>query len=292
MVSKNLTIIGATGFLSTTITQQLVNSGVTVRVVSRNPEKAKKVLPDGVEIVEGDVSDEKSLFSALKGTSTLYIHLNTETTDMNLSFYTEREGVENIVKAAKANKVKHIMQIAGLESLHEEFFLNGSIETRKIREAGMKFIEDSGIPYTFFYCSFFVDSFIRFVDNNVVYLFGDLPYKIFFTNSYQLAEHIHQAIQNPKALNQKYPVQGCEAMTFLEAAQRFFSIYDPQVSPQKLPLEVVSELGFPPLEAEFLKHVWEVTGGFNERFISEITYEHLGKPQTGIDNFASQRKSG
>jgi len=292
MASKTLTIIGATGFLSTTITQQLVNSGVAVRVVARNPEKAKEVLPDGVEIVEGDVSDEQSLIRALQGTSTLYIHLNTETTDMNLSFYTEREGVENIVKAAKANKVKHIMQIAGLESLHEEFFLNGSIETRKIREAGMKFIKDSGIPYTFFYCSFFADSLIRFVDNNVVYLFGELPFKTFFTNSYQLAEHIHQAIQNPKAINQHYPVQGSEAMTFLEAAQRFFSAYDPQVSTQQLPLKVVSELGLSPSETEFLRHVWDVAGGFNERFISEKTYEHLGKPQTGIDHFASQMKRG
>ncbi|WDE07838.1 NAD(P)H-binding protein [Thalassomonas viridans] len=291
MANKKLTIIGATGFLSTTITRQLVNDGVTVRVVARNPENAKKILPDSVEIVGGDVSDKQSLITALKGTDALYIHLNTETTDMNLPFYTEREGVQNIVEAAKANKVKHIMQIAGLESLHDDFFLNGTIETREIREAGMKLIEDSGIPYTFFYCSFFADSFIRFVDNNALYLFGDLPHKIFFTNSFQLARHIHQAIENPRALNQKYPVQGHEAMTFQEATQRFFMIYDPEVSVQKLPLETVNELGLPATEAAFLRRIWEVCGGLDERFVSAETYEHLGQPLAGIDELARQIKN-
>ena len=183
-----------------------------------------------------------------------------------------------------------MMQIAGLESLHDEFFLNGSIETRKIREAGMKFIEDSGIPYTFFYCSFFADSFLRFVDNNVAYLFGDLPYEVFFTNSFQLAEHIHKAIRNPKAFNRKYPVQGSESMTFPEAAKRFFSIYEPNVSIQQLPLEAIGELGLPIEEAEFLHHVWEILGGFDERFISEETYEQLESRPTGISDFASQMK--
>ncbi|SHG79896.1 SDR family oxidoreductase [Ferrimonas marina] len=292
MLSKNLTIIGATGFLSTTITRQLVNHGVNVRVIARNPDKAREALPDSVEIVKADVSDEQSLMSALEGTSTLYIHLNTETTDMDLPFYTEREGVANIVKAAKANRVEHIMQIAGIESLHEEFFQNGVIESRVIREAGMQFIKDSGIPYTFFYCSFFADSFVRLVENDSAYLFGELPHETYFTNSLQLADHINQAIQNPKALNQHYPVQGDEAISFPEAARRFFTNYDPKVALETLPIAVINELGLPASEAQFLQQVWEVSGGLKERFVSEKTYWDLGEPQRSIEEFASQLRLG
>ncbi|MBK1875769.1 SDR family oxidoreductase [Pelagicoccus mobilis] len=290
MAKKELTIIGATGFLSTTITKHLVSLGVKVQVVVRDPENAKNALPDCVEIVQGDVSDAESLIRALDGTETLYIHLNTETTDMNLPFYTEREGVQNIVQAAKHNGVKHIMQIAGLESLHEEFFLNGTIETRKIREAGMKCIEDSDIPYTFFYCSFFADSFTRFVDNNVAYLFGILPHEAHFTSSFQLAGHIFEAIDNSQALNQRYPVQGSEAMTFADAAQRFFKVYDPKVSVQTLPLETIDQLGLPLAEAAFLKRIWEVCAGFEERFVSGETYENLGKPSASIEALAATLK--
>ncbi|GAM65303.1 hypothetical protein JCM19232_4268 [Vibrio ishigakensis] len=100
-MTKQLTIIGGTGFLSTSITKQLSSLGVSVRVVARNPEKARQILPSSVEVVRGDVSDTGSLEKALEGTETLYIHLNTETVDMNLPFYTEREGVRNIVEAAK-----------------------------------------------------------------------------------------------------------------------------------------------------------------------------------------------
>ncbi|MCW8333649.1 SDR family oxidoreductase [Vibrio paucivorans] len=262
MTNKELTIIGATGFLSTTITQQLSSSGVSIRVIARNPEKARKTLPSNVEIVKGDVSDLQSLTKALKGTETLYIHLNTETTDMSLPFYTEREGIQNIVEAAKLNNVKHILQIAGLESLHEELFHNGTIETRKIREAGMKFIEDSGIPYTFFYCSFFADSFVRFVDNNAVYLFGELPNPVYFTNSHQLAEYVFQAISNPVAYNQKYSVQGSKGLTFQEAAEQFFEHYNPDVTVNQMPLDAVQQLGLPSEEAMFIERIWDLLRGF------------------------------
>lgn len=286
MTKKQLTIIGATGFLSTTITERLVSSGVQVRVVARNVESAKRRLPEGVEVVYGDVSDEQSLVTALAGTQTLYIHLNTETTDMNLPFYTEREGVANIVAAAKANKVKHIMQISGLESLHEDFFENGFIETRSIRDAGMRYIEQSGIPYTFFYCSFFADSFTRFVENDALYLFGELNHKIHFTNSIQMADHIAQAIDNPIAYNQKYPVQGKDAMTFLEATEKFFAVYDSEVSIHSVPLETINELGLAPEEAGFLTRIWEVCSGLNELFVSERTYEVLGNPEMGMNDIA------
>ncbi|NOI57901.1 SDR family oxidoreductase [Vibrio coralliilyticus] len=290
MTHKKLTIIGATGFLSTTITHQLASNGVAIKAIVRDIEKAHKLLPDDVEFVEGDVSDIQSLTRALAGTNTLYIHLNTEIVDDDISFYTEREGVRNIVEAAKANEVQHIIQIAGLESLHEEFFLNGTIETRAIREAGMKYIEDSGIPFTFFYCSFFADSFIRFVDNNSVYLFGDLPHRIHFTNSYQLAEHIQQAINNPNSLNQRYSVQGFEGMTFLEAAQRFFAVYDPDIRVENLPLEAIDELGLPAVEAKFFKRIWEVCEGLKERFVSTAAYEHLGQPKIGLEQTANFMK--
>ncbi|GAM65304.1 hypothetical protein JCM19232_4269 [Vibrio ishigakensis] len=178
-----------------------------------------------------------------------------------------------------------------MESLHEELFHNGTIETRQIREAGMKHIQDSGIPYTFFYCSFFADSFTRFIDNNQVYLFGELTHEVYFTNSLQLAQHIYQAINNPLALNQKYAVQGTEGLTFYDAAKRFFSEYDTKVSVETLPISTIDELGLDSSEAGFLKRIWEVCEGLDERFVSAETYQHLGEPQINLSTFANALKS-
>ena len=290
MNNKRLTIIGATGFLSVPITWQLVKNGVEVRVIARNPQKAKQVLPSSVDILAGDVADEDSLKSALAGTDTLYIHLNTETTEMDLPFYTEREGVQNIVNAAKSNGVKHIMQIVGIESLRDDFFLNGTLETEGIRKVGMESIKSSGIPYTFFHCSFFADSFVRFVQDDIAFLFGELPYQVYFTNSYQLAGHIRLAIENQVAYNNQYAIQGREGLTFEQAAQRFFAGYDPKVSVQKVPINTINDLGLPAGEAAFLKHIWEICEGFKERFISENTYRDLGEPIVDLNEFASSRR--
>ncbi len=291
MSKKKLTIIGATGFLSTSITRQLVEDGVDVCVIARNPEKAKQVLPDSVTILRGDVADEENLISAFVGTETLYIHLNTETTDMDLEFYTEREGVQNIVNAAKANGVKHIMQIAGMESLREDFFLNGALETKRIREQGMEYIKESGIPYTFFFCSFFVDSFIRFVEDNMLFVFGELPHEVYFTNSLQLAGHIHLAIDNDTALNKQYAIQGKESSTFEQAALEFFRAYNSDVAVQKVPIATIDELGLPSGDAAFLKHVWEICDGFQEEFVANDTYRDLGEPLMDINQCARSLKN-
>ena len=74
---KKITVIGATGMIGVPVTKQLVKAGFEVTALVRNIEKAKKLFPDGVKFVKGDLDDTKSLAEALKDADGLYVNIST-----------------------------------------------------------------------------------------------------------------------------------------------------------------------------------------------------------------------
>ncbi|MCG7550652.1 NAD(P)H-binding protein [Pseudoalteromonas sp. Of7M-16] len=286
-MQKSITVIGATGNLAQPVIRNLVAKGVQVTAVVRDVQKAKAALPEEVTCVYADVSDLDSLKDALKGAETVYISLNTTSLDPSLPFHTEREGVINIVDAAKENGVKHVMQIVGIDSLHEEFAANGLIyKTNLIRLPGMDYIKKSGINYTFFHCSFFLDSFPVFIQEGQFGIIGDHTYPIYYTNTTDLAINIYNAIGNDKAYNQAFSVQGKEGISFPEAARKFLDVFSPETQIATYPIAAIPEMGFPAEEAEFMEHLLTYFEQLNEQPVSEQTWQILGEPTTTIESFA------
>jgi nucleoside-diphosphate-sugar epimerase len=58
-------IVGATRGTGLLIAQQLLQSGLSVRIVVRNPEKASRLLGNQVDIIYGDVTDARSVRDAI-----------------------------------------------------------------------------------------------------------------------------------------------------------------------------------------------------------------------------------
>lgn len=70
-MKKLVAVIGATGQTGKHIVHTLIAQNIAVRVLSRNPSKAKKMFGDGVEIIEGDLVEVKDLKDLMKGVSHL-----------------------------------------------------------------------------------------------------------------------------------------------------------------------------------------------------------------------------
>ena len=71
-------VTGAAGFLGGTIVRQLVDEGKRVRAFVLAGDPAVKYIPEGVEIVEGDLTDIESLdplFDVPEGTETVMLHI-------------------------------------------------------------------------------------------------------------------------------------------------------------------------------------------------------------------------
>jgi NADH dehydrogenase len=87
-----------------------------VRTLARN--RAKTLVPDGVSIVEGDVTQPESLRAAVTGVD-LVIHAAAITGDRKEPYRgaydrVNRVGTENLVSAAKSAGVKRLVVVSGL----------------------------------------------------------------------------------------------------------------------------------------------------------------------------------
>ncbi len=285
---KKISIIGATGSLGLPITKELHKKGVQVKAVVRNVAKAKELLPENIEVVHGDVSDKTSLKEALTGTETVYLNLNTTTWDVNAPFHAEREGIINVVDVSKSLGVKHIMQIVGIDLSNPEFATKGMIyKTNLIRKPAMEYLKKSGLHYTYFHCSVFLDSFTKFIQGKEFAIIGDHKHPVFFTNTKDLTENIYNAIGNEKAYNQSFAVQGTEGLSFPDAAKSFLSVYNPNIKISEYPMETIKYIGLPSKEEEqFMEHMLSYVEQLREEQVSESTWEVLGEPKLSIKAFA------
>ncbi|UTW63072.1 NAD(P)H-binding protein [bacterium SCSIO 12741] len=287
---KTLTIIGATGLLGSSVTRELIKKGVHIKAVVRDIEKAEDLLPEQVEIVYGDVANKESLKEALQGAETVYLSLNTTGWNVDAPFHTEREGIMNVIDVSKELGVKHIMQIVGIDLSNPEFAVKGlTYKTNLIRKPAMDYLKASGINYTYFHGSFFLDSFPVFIQGGEFAIIGDHKYPMFYTNTLDLAENIYHALNNELAYNQSFTVQGLEGLSFPEAAKRFLSLYDPSVTVKEYPMETIKHLGLPSREEEaFMEHLLTYVEQLKEEQVSEKTWKVLGKPSHTIEDVASK----
>ena len=65
-------VTGATGFTGSHLVRALVSDGGRVRVIARSVERARELLPEAVEIVEGDIASSGVVERAVQGVTTVY----------------------------------------------------------------------------------------------------------------------------------------------------------------------------------------------------------------------------
>ena len=127
-------VTGATGRVGKKVVDQLVGRGARVRVLVRQPDKAR--FPDGVEVAVGDTLDVGALRKALDGVSTLFL-LNAVAADeftqalvpLNLA---REAGIERFVYLSVIHSdlyvnVPHFAGKHAVERMIDEMRLNATV---------------------------------------------------------------------------------------------------------------------------------------------------------------------
>ena len=71
-MSERHIVFGASGALGSAVIHHLQAEGAPIRAVARNVERAADMLPDGVEIVACDATDQAAVIEVTKGASVVY----------------------------------------------------------------------------------------------------------------------------------------------------------------------------------------------------------------------------
>lgn len=132
-------LTGATGHFGGKVVEALLKkvSADKIAVSVRNPEKAKHLADQGIEVRQGDFDKPETLDSAFKGVDRLLI------VSTNGDNETRIRQHKNAVEAAKRAGVKYIAYTSVANAAESELFL--AIVHKTTEEA----IKATGIPYTF-----------------------------------------------------------------------------------------------------------------------------------------------
>ncbi len=140
-------ITGATGYIGRHLVSRLVVQGERPRCLVRNLNRAASILPDKLELVQGDTIQPASLEAAVRGVETI-VHAAFITADRKQSagnHYDETnvQGTANLIKAAKEAGVKRIIEMSGLGTRPAK---PGSyMQGRYLAE---KMLKESGLDWT------------------------------------------------------------------------------------------------------------------------------------------------
>lgn len=136
----NYAISAATGHFGQIAIRELLKevSASDVTAIVRNVEKAKKVLPEGINIKQADYTDKDALVSALKNIDKLLFVSSVPGGDV------PRETQhKNVVEAAKKDGVKYIAYTSFAKADDAKSALSSD------HKATEKMIKESGIAYSF-----------------------------------------------------------------------------------------------------------------------------------------------
>jgi len=293
---KKISVIGGTGNLGAPVVKFLLDFGFEVKLIVRNPQKAERIFGNtrNIQIAEADLTNIQALKTALADTEYLYLSLSTQTLNINSPFCAEREGIANILEAVNKEKIKQLIAISGFGAIdNTDEPDNFRFVPNIIRKQGHKLIKNSGIPYTLLHCSWFADSFVIYRRKKVYSVIGDTKNPIYFTNCYNFAVHLKNAIDNPDAFYKEFPIQGKESFTHPTAANTFLEIFAPNTKVSILSHDIIKVLTLFNKEMKFVKHMSEYFSLSSEEFLAEEygSYKILGEPKLNLTEYSRKIKT-
>lgn len=278
--------IGATGMLGRPVARQLINAGFELLLLARDKAKAQVLFPEAA-IIKGNVFDTGSLLTAMKGMDAVYCNLSVLQTSKKKEKQPEREGIENILAAAKASGINRLVYLSSL--VHRYQGMNGfNWWAFGIKAAAVQKIKASGIPYTIFYPSTFMECYpYQMMRGNKIGVLGKSEAPMWFIAAEDYSKQVAASFRLLTNENKEYAIQGPEAYIFSDANKIFISNYrKARLSLMKAPIGVFKFLGLFSPKFNYGWHICEALNKYPEKFESDAAWKELGKPEITLADFA------
>ncbi|AQG79498.1 NmrA family transcriptional regulator [Spirosoma montaniterrae] len=268
------------------VTNQLIWAGYEVRIIARDVAKTKQLFPQ-VEVVFGDLRKPESLHTALSGVDTVYLNLSVRQTEKPGDFHTETDGMRHLLAAGKQAGVRRVAYLSSLVMRYQG--INGfNWWVFRVKQQAVELIKASGLDYSIFYPSCFMDSINQTQRvGRFVLLLGQSPVKPWYISAHDYGSQVVSALQIVRQdQNQEYVIQGPEAITQTEAAERFARVHTNEKLRVVTIPPILLKAGSPfSAQASYGWHIGEALNKYPEVFEAEKTWAELGKPKLTIDEW-------
>lgn len=285
---KKVLVIGATGMIGKPVTKVLLSEGFDITIMARNVRKAKSLFP-GANIVYGDVFDPLGLLPLFEGKDIVYISLGPTRHARPGNRMAEEEGIENIVSVAQKTGVGRLVLLSSLVQQYNN--TNGfHWWIFDIKQRAVERVKNSGIPYTIFYPSTFMESFDGLMmRGNFIMLAGASKAPMYFIAARDFGKQLAQSFARNDAPNNEYAVQGTEAYTWDDAAKTVVdNVEKRRLRIIRAPLGVMKIFGKMNATIDYGCKIVVALNNYPEKFESHKTWDELGKPVTTLKDYAKE----
>ena len=286
---QKILFIGASGMLGKPVALELMRAGFPVTFLARDVEKMKKLFPNAA-VVKGDVFDIASLETAMAGQEIVYLNLSVAQSSKKTEPQPEREGINNIIEAAKKTNIKRFVYLSSLIKNYEG--MNGfKWWAFEIKHAAVNAIKKSGLNYSIFYPSTFMECLDKqMLQGTRIMLAGKSEAPMWFIAGKDYGVQVAWAMKKAGDTNQEYVVQGLEPYTSDEAAKVFIQNVKSNIKIMRAPLAPLKYLGIFNQRMNYAYHICEALNKYPEKFESENTWNDLGKPSTTLAEYIASLK--
>src|SRR5215218_468611 len=116
-------VTGATGKIGNTVARKLAERGDEVVALVRDPAKARELLPEGVELAHGDVTDPASIREAVTGADGVFNCMGLFeqwVADPGVFDRVNAQGARNVIAAAREAGAKRVVHTSTFDVFHAE----------------------------------------------------------------------------------------------------------------------------------------------------------------------------
>jgi len=286
--NKTILVIGGTGMLGKPVAQQLKVDGFNVRLLARNPEKAQKLFGNGYEIIKGDVDNAAVLRTALSGVDGVHISLKGGPTEADFDRM-DHIATRDIAQAAKELGVGRVT-ILSAYAVGEEKADTPESRSKVKGEAALK---SSGVPYTIFRASWFMETLPLFIQGKSISLIGNQIHPLHWIAAEDYARMVSKSYQTDETLNKELYIFGPEAYTMGEAMKIYMSIAAPEVKISAISTKMLSVMGVLTFNSEWKSMAVLMTHyeKHGEDGVPDEANRLLGAPTTTLKEWCNKRNS-
>jgi uncharacterized protein YbjT (DUF2867 family) len=207
-MAKKVFITAATGHIAAYAIPNLIENNVQVKAFVHDASKAENLKKAGVDIIEGNFSEEEKLSKAMQD-----IEIVLSITPAGPDAFSN---AANITRAAKNNKVKHLIRISAIKAAEDAPTDNGKLHFKTDSD-----IIESGIPYTILRPNFYMQNLLMMVpvikeQSKIFYGMGDG--KISMIDVRDIADCCVSIISGGDHQNKIYDPNGPSSISFYEIA--------------------------------------------------------------------------
>jgi len=233
---NTIAVIGGSGMLGAPVARQLRADGYQVRVISRDSDKAERLLGSDFEYETADLLDVNQLRRALKGSDAVHINASGHS---RRSYYNNHVlGTKNILEALSGERIECISMISTALA-YPEFADRWDYRYKLEAEALLK---ASGLPYLVFMPSWFMETLALFKQKQRLVHIGPSTQPIHWIAAQDYAREVSRALGDTAIRNRRIVIYGPESLTMAEAMTAYALHHD--IKLQRMPAWLAKAVGF------------------------------------------------